>query len=125
MIKLYKTQHEYDTDEFVNGASSIGAGITVAFSGGKLVVETAQPQFVTLEACDASEGRCLVHRIREDELYSTLLSADGSALNVGDKVTINASGYATATTTGGIFEIEEFKTATQASGDVVVGKFVL
>ena len=125
MIKLYKTQHEYDTDEFVNGASSIGVGITVAFSGGKLVVETSKPQFVTLEACDASEDRCLVHRIREDELYSTLLSADGSALNVGDKVTVTASGYATATTTSGIFEIEEFKTAAKASGDVVVGKFVL
>jgi len=123
MIKLYKTQHEYDTEEFVNDSAAISAGIPVAISAGKLVASTS-PEYLTLEPCDASEDRCLVHRIRKDELYSTLLSADGSALKVGDAVTITSGGYATATKSNGIFKIEEFKDTTQASGTVVVGRFV-
>ncbi len=123
MIKLYKSQHEYDTDEFTNDSAAIGAGIPVVLSAGKLVA-SASPEYVTLEPCAASEERCLVHRIRKDELYSTLLSADGSALKVGDAVTIATSGYATATKSGGIFKIEEFKDTTKGSNSVVVGRFI-
>ena len=123
MIKLYKTQLEYDTEEFTNSSAAISAGIPVALSSGKLVASTA-PEYLTLEPCAASEERCLVHKIKKDELYSTILSADGSALNVGDAVTITSSGYATATTTSGIFKIEEFKDSTKASGSVVVGRFI-
>ena len=47
------------------------------------------------------------------------------SLNVGDAVTIATGGkQATATTTSGIFKIEEFKDATKASGSVVVGRFI-
>ena len=123
MIKLYKTTHEYDTEEFVNDSAAIGTGIPVALSAGKLVA-SASPDYVTLEPCAASEERCLVHRIRKDELYSTLLAADGSALKVGDAVTIQTSGYATATKSGGIFLIEEFKDTVKGSNSVIVGRFI-
>ena len=124
MIKLYKTQHEYDTTEFDNGSTAIDAGVGVDLTSGKLAVSTT-PKYVTLQPCKANETRCLVHAIRKDELYSTTLSASGASLNVGDAVTIAAGGkQATATTTSGIFKIEEFKDATKASGSVVVGRFI-
>lgn len=124
MIKLYKTQHEYDTTEFDNGSAAIDAGVGVDLTSGKLAVSTT-PKYVTLQPCKANETRCLVHEIRKDELYSTTLSASGASLNVGDAVTITTGGkQATATTTSGIFKIEEFKDATKASGSVVVGRFI-
>lgn len=123
MIKLYKTQHEYDTEEFTNDSVALDAGIPVVLSAGKLVAN-ASPEYLTLEPCAASEERCLVHRIRKDELYSTLLSADGSALKVGDAVTLQTSGYATATKSGGIFKIEEFKDTVKGSNSVIVGRFI-
>lgn len=124
MIKLYKTQHEYDTTEFDNGSAAIDAGVGVDLTSGKLAVSTT-PKYITLQPCKANETRCLVHEIRKDELYSTTLSASGASLNVGDAVTIATGGkQATATTTSGIFKIEEFKDATKASGSVVVGRFI-
>ena len=124
MIKLYKTQHEYDTIEFDNGSTAIDAGVGVDLTSGKLAASTT-PKYVTLQPCKANETRCLVHEIRKDELYSTTLSASGASLNVGDTVTIATGGkQATATTTSGIFKIEEFKDATKASGSVVVGRFI-
>ena len=124
MIKLYKTQHEYDTTEFDNGSTAIDAGVGVDLTSGKLAVSTT-PKYVTLQPCKANETRCLVHEIRKDELYSTTLSASGASLNVGDAVTIATGGkQATATKDSGIFKIEEFKDATKASGSVVVGRFI-
>ena len=124
MIKLYKTQHEYDTTEFDNGSTALDAGVGVDLTSGKLAASTT-PKYVTLQHCGANEKRCLVHEIRKDELYSTTLSASGASLNVGDAVTIATGGkQATATTTSGIFKIEEFKDATKASGSVVVGRFI-
>lgn len=124
MIKLYKTQHEYDTTEFDNGSTAIDAGVGVDLTSGKLAVSTT-PKYVTLQPCKANETRCLVHEIRKDELYSTTLSASGASLNVGDAVTIATGGkQATATKENGIFKIEEFKDATKASGSVVVGRFI-
>ena len=124
MIKLYKTQHEYDTTEFDNGATAIDAGVGVDLTSGKLAARTS-PKYVTLQPCGANEKRCLVHEIRKDELYSTSLSASGASLNVGDAVTIaTGAKQVTATTSNGIFKIEEFKHATKASGSVVVGRFI-
>lgn len=124
MIKLYKTQHEYDTTEFDNGSTALDAGVGVDLTSGKLTASTT-PKYVTLQPCKANETRCLVHEIRKDELYSTTLSASGASLNVGDAVTIATGGkQATATTASGIFKIEEFKDATKASGSVVVGRFI-
>ena len=124
MIKLYKTQHEYDTTEFDNGSTALDAGVGVDLTSGKLAASTT-PKYVTLQPYKANETRSLVHEIRKDELYSTTLSASGASLNVGDAVTIATGGkQATATTTSGIFKIEEFKDATKASGSVVVGRFI-
>ena len=40
MIKLYKTQHEYDTLEFDNGTTAIDAGVGVDLTSGKLAAST-------------------------------------------------------------------------------------
>ena len=40
MIKLYKTQHEYDTLEFDNGSAAIDAGVGVDLTSGKLAAST-------------------------------------------------------------------------------------
>lgn len=123
-MKLYKSQNEYDTEAYTNGAAALVVGAPVKLSSGKLVAEAAAPTHVVLEAAKANEANILVHPIRKDEQYSAILSANGSSLNVGDAVTLTTAGLATATTASGVFRIEEFLDATKASGTVVVGKFI-
>lgn len=123
MIKLHKTQNEYVTEEYKNGADAIALGMPVVLSNGVLAV-SATPEFITLEPCAANEDRCIVHKILKDELYATELSVAGTSLKIGDKVTITTAGKATATTSSGIFEIVEFKDETKAAGTVVVGRFI-
>lgn len=123
-MKLYKSQNEYDTEAYTNGATALVVGAPVKLASGKLVAEAAAPTYVALEAAKANEANILVHPIRKDEQYSAILSANGSSLNVGDAVTLTTAGLATATTASGVFRIEEFLDATKASGTVVVGKFI-
>lgn len=123
-MKLYKSQNEYDTEAYTNGNAALVIGAPVKLSSGKLVADASAPTHIVLEAAKANEANILVHPIRKDEQYSAILSANGSALNAGDAVTITTAGLATATTASGVFRIEEFLDATKASGTVVVGKFI-
>lgn len=123
-MKLYKSQNEYDTEAYTNGNAALVVGAPVKLSSGKLVADAAAPTHIALEAAAANEANILVHPIRKDEQYSAILSASGASLNVGDAVTLTTAGKATATTTNGIFRIEEFLDATKAAGTVVVGKFI-
>lgn len=123
MIKLYKSKYEYDAQSFNNGSDVLGLGTPVVVEAGKLKASTT-PDFVTLQPCLADEKECIVHRINADELYSMPLSADGSALAVGDVVAITVDGKATATKGDAGLKIEEFATETKAAGEVVIGRFV-
>lgn len=122
MIKLYRSKYEYDAVSFDNGSTAIGLGIPVVVTDGKLAA-SATPEYITLQPCLANEKDCIVHRINKDELYSMPLSVAGTSLTVGSTVTITNDGEATATTTSGIFKIEEFLGG-KAIGDIVVGRFI-
>lgn len=74
--------------------------------------------------CDkasAAAGDMLqVIRVQKNHKYKTTLSAAGTALKVGNKVTISADGMqATATTTGGTLEIVELLD-TAVGGEIIV-----
>lgn len=110
--------------EYIEGtaAEAISRGEVLKLSSGKLTKasSTDVPEFVAL---GAGTGVIIpVKRIYEDEVYQTTLSASGTSLNVGDKVTIASDGLrATATTTSGVFEITEFLGT--GSGDKINGMF--
>ena len=93
------------------------AGTAVVTSG------TAVPEFVYVgKTITAKTGDVLavVPTLPEYE-FETTLSATGTTLVAGNKVTINGTGdQATATTTSGVFEL---LTAGGASGATVVGRF--
>ena len=110
--------------EYIIGTSdeAISRGETLKLSSGKLTKasSTDVPEFVAL---GAGTGSIIpVKRIYEDEVYQTTLSASGSSLNVGDKVTISSDGLqATATTSSGVFMLTEI--IDSASGGKVNGMF--
>lgn len=121
-MKLYRTQDEYDTKSFPAGGT-ISIGMTLDFVNGVLVEDLATPSYVALSPAKSGE-ECLVHEIRKDEDYSGLLSVSGASLTLGDTVTLVTGGKVTATTTDGIFKINEFVSDTKAAGTTVVGRFI-
>ena len=110
--------------EYIIGTTSeaITVGELLKLSSGKLTKAsgTDVPEFVSL---GSGNGTIIpVKRIYEDEVYQAPLSAAGTSLNVGDKVTIGSDGKtATATTTSGVFMITEMLGT--ASGDLINGMF--
>lgn len=106
--------------EYIIGTTSeaISVGELLKLSSGKLTKAsgTDVPEFVAL---GSGNGTIIpVKRIYEDEVYQTPLSASGSSLNVGDKVTIASDGLrVTATTTSGVAMITEMLGT--SSGDLV------
>lgn len=83
---------------------------------------TDAPQYVCHQINGkAAEGDLLqVVRIQKNHKYKTTLAAAGTALVVGQKVTIHTDGaQATATTTGGVLEIVEMMGTTVGSEIIV------
>lgn len=125
MFKLQrKGSDATEAIEYIIGTTSeaIAVGELLKLSSGKLTKAsgTDVPEFVAL---GSGNGTIIpVKRIYEDEVYQTTLSASGSSLNVGDKVTIASNGsQATATTTNGVFMLTEI--IDSASGGKVNGMF--
>ncbi len=67
------------------------------------------------------DGEILAHRIYDDMVFETVLTADGSALKVGDKVTLSEDGKGVTATTGGSAEIVEI--INSANGGAVRVRF--
>lgn len=106
-------------------AYKIGMGLTVASDGSAKVAATATPEYICMSEKTGVAGE-FVQAIRVDEAdtYEANLSAAGTGLKVGDKVTIDTDGIrVTATTTSGVAKIVGFKTAAKAAGDGVLIKF--
>ncbi len=103
----------------------IELGELLKLSNGRLnkASGTDVPEFVALSSGTGNmDTTFAVKRIYEDEVYQAPLSAAGTSLNIGDKVTVSGDGLqATATTTGGIFLITEIL-GTNA-GDKINGMF--
>lgn len=106
--------------EYLEGTASeaITVGELLKLSSGKLTKAsgTDVPEFI---AEGSGNGTIIpVKRIYEDEVYQAPLTAAGTSLNIGDKVTIASTGLGvTATTTSGVAMIVEMLGT--ASGDLV------
>ena len=103
-------------------------GMAMVLSSGKLAIATGtnKPEFICVEEHDAAVTAgdlVTVVRVDHDTLYETQLSASGTSLNIGDKVTLHASNglQVTATTTSGVAEIMAMDGT--ASGDTVYVRF--
>lgn len=125
MFKLAKKgSSATEAIEYRKAGATITPGMALTYSGGSLILATGTvvPEYISLGSA-TSGNKCAVKRVIEDEIYEAPLSADGSALNLGDKVTLNAADGlgVTATTTSGIFEIVEMDGT--ASGSMVRGLF--
>lgn len=94
-------------------------------AAGALVTGTTKPEYICAATRTGVTGGMLpVIRVNAGDTYAAKLSASGSSLSVGDKVTIASDGIrVTATTNDGVAEIVAFATSAQASGDVVYVKF--
>lgn len=107
-------------------ASAIGAckvGMALTLTDGKLAkaTETVKPIYISMyQGTVASGDRIPVLRVLPDTRFKTQLSAAGTSLKVGDKVTIDTTGMlATATTTSGVLEIVQIN-GTGIGDDVIV-----
>lgn len=107
-------------------ASALGAckvGMALTLTDGKLAKATAtvRPSYISMfEGTVASGDRIPVVRVLPDTRFKTQLSAAGTALKVGDKVTIDATAMlATNTTASGVLELVEIL-GTEIGDSVIV-----
>lgn len=107
-------------------ASALGAckvGMALTLTDGKLAKATAtvRPSYISMfEGTVAAGDRIPVIRVLPDTRFKTQLSAAGTALKVGDKVTIDTTAMlATATTASGVLELVEIL-GTEIGDSVIV-----
>lgn len=108
-------------------SAALPHGTAVAFDGANglaPVSGTSKPEFVYVgkDITSAITGQIInVVPVLPEYEWETTLSASGTSLKKGQKVTISSDGtQATATTTSGVFEL---LTDGGASGAKVVGRF--
>lgn len=95
------------------GAITPRVGMAMVLSGGVLAAAsgTTKPTHICVEEHEtAVASGTMIHTIQvePDITFGVPLSAEGTALKVGDKVTIGADGMTvTATTTSGVAQIEK------------------
>lgn len=101
-------------------------GKAMVMSGGVLTQATGaeMPTYICMtNKEDTEEGDIVaVIRVNERTRFATTLSADGSAIEVGDKLQISTDGLEVTANTGGCFEITEIRGTNK--GDEVIGRFV-
>ena len=112
------------------GAITPKLGMALIQTSGNLAIATGtnKPTYISMvekEAACTAGDMIPVMRVEPGTIFETELSAAGSSLKLGDKVTLHASNgmQVTATKTDGIAEIVEFLTDAQASGDKVRVRF--
>lgn len=114
--------HEYQPA----AAMAVKYGEALYFSNGVLIkgTSTAVPEYISMFEGTTVSGQIIpVVAVCEDEIYETTLSAAGTSLKLGDKVTIATDAVrVTATTTDGVAEIVQFM-GDKSSGSKVRIKF--
>ena len=107
-------------------ASALGAckvGMALTLTDGKLAKATAtvRPSYISMfEGTVVAGDRIPVIRVLPDTRFKTQLSAAGTALKVGDKVTVDTTAMlATNTTTSGVLELVEIL-GTEIGDSVIV-----
>lgn len=102
-------------------------GMAMVFSNGQLAKcgAEAAPEYICMHESEGTmtAGDIIpVIKVTHDDIYETTLSAAGTSLKVGSKVTIAADGLrVTATTTNGVAEIVQMLGT--ATGDKVRVRF--
>lgn len=105
-------------------------GMALIPSSGNLAIATGttKPTYISMQKFGAAltaGDQLIVARVNPDVVWETTISADGSSLNVGDKVTLHASNglQVTATTSSGVAEIVDFPDGVKTSGARVRVRF--
>jgi hypothetical protein len=126
-MKLHKSQTaSMPALEYLPAAAEteykVGMGLTLGETAAK-VAATAVPEYICM-ANSKGEATVPAIRVLAGETYEAPLAVDGSALKVGNKVTIDSDGIrVTATTASGVAKIVGFATELKAAGDGVFIKF--
>lgn len=126
MFAWYKGKTPIQKELIASSGTSYALGEALVVSGGVATKcgATVKPEFICASKdFTAKTGDIVVgQRIEEDMEFKTALSATGSSLALGDKVTLDSDAQlVTATTTAGVAQIVEL--AGTASGAEVVVKF--
>lgn len=89
--------------------TNLNLGTALAFSAGKLTKAsgTTKPEYICMhEGAVGADEIIPVIRVDHNTVYETSISASGTSLKLGDKVTLATGGnQVTATTTDGVAEI--------------------
>jgi hypothetical protein len=129
MFRIHSTNdgHVPPTEYIPAGAITPKVGMALYQNAGNLAVAsgTNKPTYISVCEKDAAvtAGEAIpVIRVEEGMIFGVELSASGSSLKLGDKVTIATDGLrVTATTTDGVAEIVGIEGT--AAGDVVRVRF--
>lgn len=101
----------------ITADEEVKMGEALVLSGGKLTKASNVVEFISL--ADGINKTIPVVRVMEEDEFETEFSVDGSAINVGDKVTLASDGLkVTATKENGIFTV-----VTKIDNTKVVGMF--
>lgn len=130
MFKVHMVDggHILGWERYPAGALTPKIGLAMQLVDGSLAVAsgTTKPTYICMVEGDGPvEAGTILHTVRvtEDQIWETTLSADGSGVQPGDKVTLSADGLqVTGTTTSGVAEIVEMLGT--AAGDTVRVRFV-
>lgn len=129
-MKIHQTQTaSYPGLEYLPCSANVGykAGQALVISGGvaALATGTTVPEYICFANKTGAAGETVqAIRVLKGEVFEAPLSAAGTLLKIGDKVTIAADSIGvTATTTNGIAEIVGFTTELKAVGDGVHIRF--
>ena len=105
------------------------AGMALVQSSGNLSAASGanKPTYICLQEGSAAVTAgtpIAVMRVSPEVVYETTLSAAGTSLTLGAKVTLASGGLqVTATTTDGVAEVVGFPDGTKASGNSVLVRF--
>ena len=128
-MKLYQSQSASQPalEQVPCGAGTaykIGMALSVSADAAAKTAATAVPEYICVANKTGAAGEFVqAIRVSKDDTYEAL-SAAGTGLKIGDKVTLDADGIrVTATTASGVAQIIGFKTKEKAAGDGVLIKF--
>jgi len=104
-------------------AYDAGDALVIAAGKAALCGATTSPLYIAAGTCTGAVGVSIpAIRVQKTMLFETPLTAVGTALNLGDKVTLSATADGvTATTASGVAELVDINGT--AIGDTVVVRF--
>ena len=114
--------YEYFTTSAL-GEVKIGTAMMVNQGEPEVVSGTEKPTYIAMKQGTFQSGdEIALIRIKPTTRFVTTFSANGAAVNLGDKLQISADGTQVTATTGGCFEVVEIRGTN--IGDEVIGRFV-